>query len=470
MSTERPDLERRLSRRELLRQSGAGFGFLALSGLLGAEERSPGAAPDALRFPVRARRVIFLFMHGGPSQVDTFDFKPLLQRDHGKPLPFPKPRIEFAETGTGNLLASPFSFARYGESGAWVSELFPHLARRVDDLCFIKSLHGTNEAHGGAVAALHTGSATLVRPSMGSWVLYGLGSENRDLPGFVTLCPTLGHGGFHNWSSAFLPSRFQGTAVGNAASPVTEARIEYLEDPEARPDLQRTQLDLLRAMNEEHLAARGPDERLEARIQSFELAFRMQAEAPAVLSIEGESPATRALYGIGDPVTDAFGRQCLMARRLCEGGVRFVQCTHSYKWDQHVDLGFRHAQNALEVDKPIAGLLADLEAHGLLEDTLVMWGGEFGRTPVSERGNGRDHNPHGFTMWLAGGGVKGGLSYGATDDYGFYAVQDKVHLHDLHATILALLGLDHERLTYRYAGRDFRLTDVAGRVVEEIFA
>jgi hypothetical protein len=286
----------------------------------------------------------------------------------------------------------------------------------------------------------------------------------------VTLCPTLGHGGVRNWSSAFLPSRYQGTAVGDAVSPVTDARIAHMGDPEGRPELQRSQLDLLRSMNEEHLASRGPDDELEARIESFELAFRMQARAPSVLSIEGETPATRALYGIGDPVTDAFGRQCLMARRLCEGGVRFVQCTHSYKWDQHVDLGLRHAQNALEVDRPIAGLLADLRARGLLEDTLVMWGGEFGRTPVSERGNGRDHNPHGFTMWLAGGGVKAGLSYGATDDYGFYAVEDKVHLHDLHATLLALLGLDHERLTYRHAGRDFRLTDVSGRIVREIMA
>jgi uncharacterized protein (DUF1501 family) len=300
-------------------------------------------------------------------------------------------------------------------------------------------------------------------------VLYGLGSENEDLPGFVTICPTLGHGGVNNWSSAFLPGVYQGTPIGNASVPAREATIRYLESQLPTAE-QRAQLDLLAEANRRHLEQRGPDDALESRLRSFELAFRMQTEAPGVLDVSGESTATRALYGIDEQPTENFGLQCLMARRLIESGVRFVQCTHSYKWDQHANLKADHEKNAREVDRPIAGLLADLRARGLLDDTLVLWAGEFGRTPTAEGGDGRDHNPHGFTIWMAGGGVRGGVSYGATDDYGYYATQDKVHVHDLHATILALLGLDHERLTYRYAGRDFRLTDVSGRVVREIFA
>jgi hypothetical protein len=457
-------------------QSGLGFGMLAFAGLtnpvaaLGRDERADRAGPLAPlppHFPARAKRVIFLFMHGGPSQVDTFDYKPLLQRDHGKPLPFAKPRVQFAETG--NLLASPWEFRQHGECGAWVSALFPHVATEVDELCFVKSLHGTNEAHGGALLALHTGTDTFVRPSLGSWVLYGLGSENEDLPGFVTICPTLGHGGVNNWSSAFLPGVYQGTPIGNASVPAREATIRYLESAVPSAE-QRAQLDLLAEANRRHLAERGPDDALESRLRSFELAFRMQTEAPGVLDVSGESAATQALYGIDEKTTENFGLQCLMARRLVESGVRFVQCTHSYKWDQHANLKADHEKNAREVDKPIAGLLTDLRTRGLLDETLVLWAGEFGRTPTAEGGDGRDHNPHGFTIWMAGGGVKGGASWGATDDYGYYAVEDKVHVHDLHATILALLGLDHERLTYRYAGRDFRLTDVSGRVVREIFA
>lgn len=462
-----------LSRRQVLGQLGAGFGWLAFRGLAAAESaREHPLAARAGHFPARAKRVIFLFMHGGPSQVDTFDWKPLLVRDDGKELPFAKPRIQFAPTG--NLMRSPWTFAQHGESGAWVSELFPEVARHVDKLCFVKSLHGTNEAHGGALLALHTGSATFVRPSMGSWVVYGLGTENQDLPGFVTLCPTLGHGGVNNWSSAFLPGIFQGTPLGNASVPARDARLAHLTNPELTPDFQRAELALLAELNEAHRAARPGDEALEARIASWELAFRMQSAAPGVLDLAGESEATRALYGIDDPVTDNFGRQCLMARRLAEAGVRFVQCTHSYKWDQHEKLHELHARNAREVDRPIAGLLHDLAARGLLADTLVLWAGEFGRTPTVQGGvgpnAGRDHNPHGFTVWLAGGGVKAGHSHGATDDYGFYAAEDKVHVHDLHATLLALLGLDHERLTFRHAGRDFRLTDVEGRVVSELFA
>ena len=457
-------------RRELLRGLGAGFGMLALRGLVAAQQDSRAAplAPRRGTLPVRAKRVIFLFMHGGPSQVDTFDHKPLLARDDGKPLPFDKPRIQFAQTG--NLMRSPWKFARHGQSGAWVSELFPEVAKEVDKLCFLKSLWGSNPAHGGALLKLHTGSDNFVRPSMGSWIVYGLGTENQDLPGFVTICPTLGHGGVNNWSSAFLPGIYQGTPIGNASVPARDATIRHLADTHGTRAEQRAELDLLQAENAEHLARRGRDAALEARIESCELAFRMQSEAAATLDLARESGATQALYGLGDPVTENFGRQCLMARRLSEAGVRFVQVSHSYKWDQHEKLRELHAQNAREVDRPIAGLLADLESRGLLQDTLVLWGGEFGRTPTVQGADGRDHNPHGFTMWMAGGGVKRGHSHGATDDYGFYATEDKVHVHDLHATILALLGIDHEQLTYRWAGRDFRLTDVEGRVVSEIFA
>ncbi len=457
------------SRRDLLKASALGFGSLALAGLFAERAAAQDAAsrPAYLLGKARAKRVIFLFMHGGPSQVDTFDYKPLLERDHGKPLPFAKPRVQFAQTG--NLLKSPWKFAQHGSSGAWVSELFPEVAKRVDDLCFVKSLHGTNEAHGGALLALHTGSDTFVRPSMGAWIQYGLGSENKNLPGFVTICPTLGHGGVQNWSSAFLPGSYQGTPIGHAGIPAKDATIAHLKGVDSRP-AERELLDLVQEMNRDHLAARANDPALEAQIAAAELSFRMQAEAPELLDLAGESAATRKLYGLDDPRTENFGRQCLTARRLSAAGVRFVQCTHSYKWDQHSDLKRDHTKNAAEVDLPIAGLLADLKARGMLDDTLVLWAGEFGRTPTAQGEDGRDHNPHGFTVWMAGGGVKPGFSYGATDDYGFYAEREKVHVHDLHATLLALLGVDHERLTYRYAGRDFRLTDVAGRVVKEIFA
>ncbi|MBK7876440.1 MAG: DUF1501 domain-containing protein [Planctomycetes bacterium] len=452
-----------LDRRALLRGLGAGFGLLAFAGLAGAE------GPAAARvFTPRAKRVVFLFMHGGPSQIDTFDYKPLLERDDGKPLPFAKPRIQFAQTG--NLMRSPWKFAQHGASGLWASELFPEVAKHVDDLCFVKSLHGTNEAHGGALLKLHTGSDTFVRPSLGSWVLYGLGTENQNLPGFVTICPTLGHGGVNNWSAAFLPGVHQGTPIGNASLPARDATIRFLKHPSQSRDAQRRQLDLVQELNRRHLDLRPDEDALRARIAANELAFRMQSEAAQVLDVESESAATKRLYGLDDPKTENFGRQCLMARRMLEAGVRFVQCSHSYKWDQHEKLREQHASNAREVDLPIAGFLADLKARGLLDDTLVLWGGEFGRTPTVQGADGRDHNPHGFTMWLAGGGVKRGFSYGETDDYGYYATLDKVHVHDLHATILALMGLDHEQLTYRWAGRDFRLTDVSGRVVTELFA
>jgi hypothetical protein len=463
-----------LTRRAMLRQSSIGFGSLALAALLGeprAESATRPADPLAPRqphFAPRARRVLFLFMHGGPSQIDTFDYKPCLRRDDGKPLPFAKPRV--VSSPTGNLLRSPWEFRRHGQSGIYVSEIFPHLARCVDDLCMIYSMHGSNSRHGGALLELHTGSDTFVRPSMGSWITYGLGSENQNLPGFITICPTLTHGGVNNWSSAFLPAAYQGTPLGSASVPAEQATIPFIKNPESPRTVQRLELDLLQEMNREHLEQAGPDAALEGRINSFELAFRMQSAAPELQDISGETAETLRLYGLDEPATKNFGRQCLMARRFAERGVRFVQVTHSYKWDQHGNLKKDHANNAREVDKPIAGLLTDLKRRGLLHDTLVIWGGEFGRTPVAQGTDGRDHNPHGYTMWLAGGGVKAGTTHGATDDYGYYAVTDKVHLHDLHATILHLLGLDHKRLTYRYAGRDFRLTDVAGEVVTGILA
>ena len=464
-----------MTRREMLRRSSVGFGGLALAALLAEESRAASPVPSAdpllprpPHFAPRAKRVIFLFMHGGPSQVDTFDHKPLLDRDHGKPLPFAKPRVVSSETG--NLLKSPWSFARYGPSGVTVSELFPNVARVAGELCFIHSIHGSNSRHGGALLELHTGSDTFVRPSMGSWISYGLGTENRDLPSFITVCPTLSHGGVNNFSSAFLPAVHQGTPLGNASVPSDQAKIFFIENHDTPRDLQRLELDFVQSLNRRQLEATGPDAALEGRINAFELAFRMQMAAPELQEITDESPSTLKLYGLDQETTRNFGRQCLMARRFSERGVRFVQATHSYKWDQHSDLRRDHTRNAAEVDLPIAGLIQDLKARGLLEDTLVIWGGEFGRTPVAQGTDGRDHSPHGYTMWLAGGGVKAGFRHGATDDYGFYATVDKVHIHDLHATILHLLGLDHERLTHRYAGRDFRLTDVHGRVVHEILA
>lgn len=470
----------RISRRCLLQNSAVGFGYLALASLLSDETRGSAPAvnraldplaPQRPHFPARAKRIIFLFMKGGPSHVDTFDYKPLLQRDDGKPLPFDKPRVQFAPTGV--LLKSPWSFKKYGESGIEVSELFPNVAECADDLCILNSLHGTNAAHGGALLKLHTGSDNFVRPSMGAWITYGLGTENRNLPGFITICPTLAHGGVNNWASAFLPAAYQGTPLGNASVPASQAAVRYIKNARTPREIQRLQLDLLGEANREHLAQAGPNLSLEGRINTFELAFRMQTEMPEIENIAEETPATMKLYGLDEPVTSNFGRQCLMARRFAERGVRFVQVTHSnsnVQWDQHSDLKSEHEKNAKEVDKPIAGLLKDLKSRGLLEDTLVLWGGEFGRTPTVQGSNGRDHNPEGFTMWLAGAGVKGGFKYGATDDYGYYAAQDKMHIHDLHATLLHLLGLDHERLTYRYAGRDFRLTDVHGQVAQGVIA
>jgi hypothetical protein len=452
------------SRRQMLNRSAVGFGSLALASILGGA----GSATHptmGLHYPQRAKRVIFLFMHGGPSAIDTFDYKPLLTRDHGKPLPFDKPRVQFAQTG--NLLQSPWKFRQYGESGAWVSDLFPEVGKCVDEMTFIHSMHGSNEAHGGALLKIHTGSDTFVRPSMGAWVSYGLGTENENLPSFVTINPTLGHGGVQNFGSAFLPAEHQATRIGKSRAKMASAMIENLTNPQAVPVELRQQLDFAQQLNGLQLQRTGSDAALEARIESLELAYRMQAEAPEVLDIRGETAATHKLYGIDEQPTDNFGRQCLLARRLSEAGVRFVQVSHAY-WDQHSELKEKHSELAAEVDKPIAGLLKDLRARGLLDDTLVIWGAEFGRTPTAQGNNGRDHNPHAFTYWMAGGGVKKGFSYGESDDYGFYARDNKVHVHDFHATLLYLMGLDHERLTYRYGGRDFRLTDIHGRVIHDI--
>jgi hypothetical protein len=464
-------LNRTLSRRELLKVSSIGFGNLALAGLLAQEQARASVDPLAVKqphFTPRAKRVIFLFMHGGPSQVDTFDYKPLLKRDHGKPLPFARPKVVSSETF--NLLQSPWGFKQYGQSGAWVSDLFPETAKCVDDICFIKSMWGSNSRHGGALLELHTGSDTFIRPSMGSWVTYGLGSENSSMPGYLTICPTQSHGGGNNFGSAFLPAPYAGTAIGSVGVPARVARIPFITNTETPRPIQRMEIDYTQALNRKQLETTGPDRALEGRIESFELAFRMQTEAPDLQDLSQESEATKKMYGLDNPITEDFGRQCLMARRFSEKGVRFVQVSHTYKWDQHENLKRDHEQNAAEVDKPIAALLKDLKARGLLQDTLVLWAGEFGRTPTAQGSDGRDHNPEAFTIWMAGGGVKPGLSYGATDDYGYYSVVNKVHFHDLHATILHLLGLDHLKLTYRYAGRDFRLTDVHGNVVKDILA
>ncbi|MCA8988670.1 MAG: DUF1501 domain-containing protein, partial [Planctomycetaceae bacterium] len=412
------------NRRSQLKATAAGFASVAFHGLLAqtAQAETAGQSLPEPHFPARAKRVIFLFMKGGPSHVDTFDPKPLLDRDHGKPLPFPLPKVTFAEQG--NLLKSPWKFRQYGESGLPVSDLFPNVARHIDDLCILRSVHGTNPAHGGALLKLHTGSDQFVRPSMGAWVVYGLGTENENLPAFLTICPTLAHGGVNNWGSAFLPARCQGTPLGNASLSASKVGIKHIQNAKLDLNTQRNQIDFIQELNRQHLAHTPHADALNDRLESFELAFRMQTEMPEAQDLSQESEAMFKLYGLDNPVTEDFGRQCLMARRFLERGVRFVQVTHSdseVQWDQHGKLYEGHSKNALEVDLPIAGLLQDMKARGLLDDTLVLWGGEFGRTPTAQGTNGRDHNPHGFTMWMAGAGVKGGYAYGATDDYGYYA-------------------------------------------------
>ena len=465
-----------ISRRTMLGRSGMGLGSLALGGLLAdasAADRANPLAPSAPHFAPKAKRIIHLFMNGGPSHVDTFDPKPILEKYAGKNLPSGNLRTE---RKTGAAFPSPYRFHKFGESGIDVSEIFPHVAQRVDDLAVIRSMHADVPNHEPSLLLMNCGAARLIRPSVGSWLTYGLGTENENLPAFVSMCP----GGYpiqesQNWQAGFLPGVYQGTYV-NTKNKELDRLIEHIRNPRTSPDAQRRQLDLLRELNDEHSNERDHDPMLEARIQSFELAYRMQKEAADAFDISREPESIRKLYGSG---TQA--RQILIARRLVERGVRFVQVWHGagQPWDNHDDIEVNHRRLARQCDQAIGALLTDLKQRGMLDDTLVIWGGEFGRTPTVElpkkgsnqgRINGRDHNHHGFTMWLAGGGIKGGTLHGATDEFGFQAVEDRVHVHDLHATILHLMGFDHERFTYRYAGRDFRLTDVHGRVVHELLA
>jgi hypothetical protein len=468
-----------MTRRQALQNAACGFGYLAAAGL--AAQQAAAANPLAPKTPhhaPRAKRVIFLFMQGGVSQVDSFDYKPLLEREDGKTRAWDDARVA---ANTGNrasnhrIMKNLWKFNQHGQCGRWTSTLFPEVSKHVDDLCFLHSLHTEGVAHGPSTLFLHCGSTNFIRPSIGSWVLYGLGSENENLPGMVSIAPSTGNGGPRNYGNAFLPAYYQGTAVGRAGAPVAASSIRDLSNPMFNQNVQRRQLDLLQAMNAEQLKQASGDSELEAVINSYELAWRMQCNAPDILDLSRETQETLNLYGVGDPATDKFGRQCLMARRLCEAGVRYIQVNHGDNsanpvWDQHSNMPM-HATHARAVDRPIAALLTDLKRRGLLEDTIVWWGGEFGRTPYSQgNGTGRDHNPGGFTVWLAGGGVKKGFAYGSTDEFGHLAVEDKVHMHDLHATLLHLLGLDHEKLTFRYSGRDFRLTDVHGHVVHNIIA
>lgn len=449
------------SRREALKATACGFGSLAFSAM-GASQLPP-VVP-------RAKRVIFIFMQGGPSQVDTFDYKPELIKAHEKKVEFLVPRSRKMEKR--KIFKPLWDFKQHGQSGHHASTLFPEVSKHMDDLCFIHSMHTEGVAHGPATLFMHTGATNLIRPSMGSWISYGLGTENENLPAFVTVNPPANKGGPRNYGHAFLPANHQGTVLGQAGNTNALPAIRNLESRVSEEEAQRQNqfLSKLNRVQQEEQSSPA----VEGAIKSYELAWRMQNHAAELVDVEREDRATQELYGIGADHTDGFGRQCLAARQLAESGVRFVQISHCDNssnpvWDQHSNMP-KHEELAGQVDKPIAGLLEDLKRRGLLEDTLVWWGSEFGRTPFSQSNNGRDHNPKGFTVWLAGGGVKPGFSYGATDEFGFQAVENKVHMHDLHATVLHLLGMDHEKLTFRYAGRDFRLTDVHGRVVTEIMA
>ncbi len=459
----------------MLQNSACGFGQVALSALLAsqsptfASEVSPQPlAPKRPHFAPRFKRIIFLFMWGGPSHVDFFDPKPLLNQREGQSLAGSSVGVE--KKDLGKLLGSPFRFAQHGEGGVWMSELFPNLSQQADKLCVIRSLHTEGSAHGEALLRLHTGQANLVRPSVGAWASYGLGSENDNLPAFITISPPRGHGGVQNYGSAFLPAIHQGTAIGSAEIPIKQARVSHVGNARIDHARQRDQLDLVQTLNRQHLQRAGEDQSLEGLIANYELAFRMQSTIPQVMNLDDETQETLGLYGIGAEPTENFGRQCLLARKFAEAGVRYIQVSTDYTWDHHKQVQSGSIAEAAKVDVPIAGLLTDLGRRGLLEDTLVLWGAEFGRTPTVENGDGRNHHPQGFTMWMAGGGVQGGLTYGATDEFGYRPVENPVHMHDLHATLLYGLGLDHERLTYRHAGRDFRLTDVHGRVVSELWA
>jgi hypothetical protein len=457
-----------MTRRDWLNTMGTGFGMTAFAGMLGATTNANPLAPKAPHFKPRAKNVIFLFLNGGPSQVDTFDPKPMLDKYNGKPIPAGNLKTE---RKTGNLLKSPFEFKHYGESGIEVSEIFSKLGSRIDDCCVIRSMYTDRPNHEPSLLLMNSGDKFTGRPSMGSWVTYGLGTENQNLPGFIVMCPGFPVIGPQLWASTFLPAVYQGTYIPNNEK-TPDKLVQFIRNPELSPTEQRRQLDLLGKLNEINLRRSGGDPELEASIQSAEIAYRMQSEAPEVFDISKESEKVRARYGDTD-----FGRGCLMARRLVEKGVRMVQVYFGnfQPWDNHDDIMI-HRKLAHDADPAIAALLEDLKVAGLLNETLVIISGEFGRTPVVEVSglvkvqNGRDHNSAGFSLVLAGGGVKGGYVHGATDDFGFKAVESPVHIHDLHATALHLLGLDHTKLTYRYSGRDFRLTDVAGNVVHEIIA
>jgi hypothetical protein len=459
------------SRRQLLRTMGTGFGMAGLAGILNASEPPAAAAPMAPKAPhftPSAKHVIFLFLNGGPSQVDTFDPKPMLQKYSGQPIPSGNLKTE---RKTGNLFGSPFSFRRCGKSGIEVSEIFPKLGDAIDDVCVIRSMYTDIPNHEPSLFLMNCGHRVPGRPSMGSWLTYGLGSENQNLPGFVVLCPGYPVVGAQLWSSTFLPAIYQGTYIPNGEK-TPDKLISYIRNPSTPLPEQRRALDLLRQLNLAQEKREGEDSQLDSSIQAAEIAYRMQSEAPEVFDITKEPEAVRARYGDQD-----FGRGCLMARRLVQHGVRMVQVYYGngQPWDSHDDI-LSHRRLAHDVDAPIAALLADLKSSGLLKETLVIIGGEFGRTPVLEVSglvrvqNGRDHNSHGFSTLVAGGGVKGGITYGNTDEFGFKAVENPVHIHDLHATVLHALGMDHTKLTYRYSGRDFRLTDVAGNVVHDILA
>jgi hypothetical protein len=450
-----------MSRRNLLQTVSCGFGFVALADLcttLAAAESTNPAASKSPHFQARAKRVIFLFMGGAPSHVDTFDYKPRLQADDGK-----------AVDGKGKgrkLMKSPFKFSQYGHGGLWLPEIFPSLQKHADELCLLNSMYTDAAVHQQAQIQMHTGNFRFQRPSMGAWTLYGLGSQNSELPGFITINPV---GGTTGYGSAFLPASYQGTKIDGSGARRGGGQMANIANPKLAIELQRKQLDLLGSLNRGRLEQDQVNPELEGLIESYELAFRMEGAVPTLMDLSTESKATQEAYGIGEKGTDNFGRQCLLARRFAEAGVRFIELGMG-GWDQHNNLRARVSANAHAIDKPIAGLLQDLKQRGLLKDTLLVWGGEFGRTPGAQKADGRDHNATGFSMWMAGGGVKGGYRHGATDEHGIAAVDKKMHINDLHATMLYLLGLDHTKLTYQYSGREFRLTDLGGTVAKDLIA